>query len=332
MSRLAWGIIGPGRISRKFAAGVRSSQYGSLLAVASRDAARAQAAAQELGAARAYAGYQQLLDDPDVQAVYIALPNSMHPEWAIRAASAGKHILCEKPLAPTAAEAARIRDAADAHGVVLVEAFMYRFHPRTQALAALIQSGAIGRVQLIRIGFSFSLDRPNDPRWDPELAGGALYDIGCYAVNLARLAVGQAPQRAFATARWSESGVDEILAGTIEYPGGAIAQIACSFRGGFQQQLQIIGSDGVIEIDQAFTMHPDQATQLRIWRGTSFAPLETLSFEPTNHYRLEADGVALAVLANQAPAMPVQETIENLATIEALLRSARSGSWQDVVS
>jgi xylose dehydrogenase (NAD/NADP) len=333
---LTWGIIGPGRISRKFAAGLRESSEGKLLAVASRDAGRAEAAAVELGAARSYGSYQALLEDPEVQAVYIALPNALHAEWTIKAAEAGKHILCEKPLATSAAEAERMFDAARANRVWLMEAFMYRFHPRTLKLQELLHTGAIGEVRLIRIGFSISLDRPGDARWSPELGGGALRDVGSYCVNLTRLAAGKAPSVVFASVHWSDSGVDATLAGTLEYPGGAIAQIACSFRASFQQQAQIVGSDGLIELDQAFTMHPDQATHIRLWRGNHFAQLEQIDFPPTNHYRLEAEGLAHLISAGHIghglPEVPLVETLDNLATIDALLQSAHIGQRVDVVS
>jgi D-xylose 1-dehydrogenase (NADP+, D-xylono-1,5-lactone-forming) len=325
---LDWGIIGAGRIARKFAAGLRESQAGQLVAVASRDTLRAQTIAQELGAPIGHGSYEALLADPRVHAVYIALPNSMHAEWAIKAAQAGKHILCEKPLAPTRAEAEAMFEAAREHQVWLMEAFMYRFHPRTRALQELISAGAIGQIRLIRAGFSFSLDRPGDIRWDAALAGGALYDIGCYPLNLARALIGSAPNRAWASAQWAESGIDHTLAATLEYPGGAIAQLLCSFRASFQQQVQIVGSDGVIELDQAFTMHPHQDTHIRLWRGNHFAELERIEIAATNHYRLEADAFAQLVQSGHAvaglPEMPLQETLDNLATIEALLASARS--------
>jgi D-xylose 1-dehydrogenase (NADP+, D-xylono-1,5-lactone-forming) len=327
---LNWGIIGAGRIARKFAVGLRSSTEGRLLAVASREQARAETIAAELGAPVAHGSYEALLADPQVGAVYIALPNSMHPEWAIRAAQAGKHILCEKPLAPTAAQAEEMFAAARDNQVWLMEAFMYRFHPRTLALADLLRANTIGQVRLVRIGFSFTHDRPEDTRWRPEMAGGSLYDVGSYTVNMARMAVGSLPQRVWASAQWSESGVDETLAGTLEYAGGAIAQIMCSFRASFQQQLQIVGNEGVIEVDQAFTMHPDQATHIRLWRGNHFAQLERIDIQPTNHYCLEADGFARLIqaghMAHGLPEMPLQETLDNLTTIEALLRSARAGS------
>lgn len=325
---LHWGILGPGRIARKFAAGLSESTEAKLLAVASRDTERGRTAAQELGAERGYGSYAALLDDPEVEAIYIALPNSLHAEWAIRAAQAGKHVLCEKPLAPTAAEAERMFEAARDHGVWLMEAFMYRFHPRTLQLQEILRQGLIGMVRLVRVGFSFSLEREQDVRWDASLAGGALYDVGCYTVNLARMAVGAAPERVWATAQWTDAGVDHTLMGTLEYPGGALAQIACSFRASFQQQAQIVGSDGLIELDQAFTMHPAQESSIRLWRGNHFAEQETINIPATNHYRLEAEGFGRLIQPGhdnqQLPEMPLIETLDNLRSIEALLKSAQT--------
>lgn len=329
MQPFCWGIIGAGRIARKFATAVAESSEVAVVAVASRDAMRAAQIAADWQIPRAYGSYEALLADPEVDAVYIGLPNGMHPEWAIRAARAGKHVLCEKPLAPTRTEAELMFAAAREAGVWLMEAFMYRFHPRTLKVQELVASGAIGQVRMIRAGFSFVLDRPHDTRWSAEHAGGALRDVGCYCVNLARALIGQAPVQAWATARWASTGVDETLAGTLEYPGGAITQVACSFVGGFQQQVQIIGSDGLIELDRAFTMFPDQPCSIRLWRGTQFAPLDEISIPPANHYRLEAEGFARLVQSGHGthglPDMPLLETLDNLETITALLHSAREG-------
>lgn len=329
MAPLRWGIIGAGRIARKFVAAVQPSEEAVVTAVASRDPERASAIAAELGIARAHGSYEALLADPEVDALYIGLPNGMHAEWAIKAAQAGKHILCEKPLGSNRAEAEQMFVAARDNRVWLMEAFMYRFHPRTLRIKELVDSGAIGAVRLIRAGFSFTLGRPDDVRWQADMAGGAIMDVGCYCVNLARMLIGVAPEQVWATARWSAGGVDETLAGTLEYPGGAIAHIACSFAGGFQQQTQIVGSDGLIEIDQTFTMQPNQTTAIRVWRGVHFAPLEVIELPPVNHYRLEAEGFGRLIRAGHGqhglPEMPLAETLDNMATIEALLHSARTG-------
>lgn len=331
---MRWGIISTGHIAGKFADALRLSGSQQLIAVASRDQARAEAFAGEQGGARAYGSYEALLADPQVEAVYIGLPNSLHAEWSIKAAEAGKHILCEKPLGVSRAEAATMFEAARANGVWLMEAFMYRFHPRTLALIELLRAGAIGQVRLIRASFSFCATNPADVRLNAELAGGALMDVGCYCVNLARLAAGAAPVRATAAARWAASGVDETLAGTLEYPNGAIALISCSLASSFHQHIQIVGSEGSIDSDGAFNLPADQAGRLRVRRGAGPTSDEELEFAPINQYQAEAEGFAQLIAAGHGapglPEMPLAETLDNMAAIEALLRSAHSGAAVEV--
>jgi D-xylose 1-dehydrogenase (NADP+, D-xylono-1,5-lactone-forming) len=324
-----WGILGAGRIARKFVGAVQQSDTTAVAAVASRDLARAEAFVRACGdpAPRAYGSYEALLEDPDVQGVYIATPNSLHGVWAVAAARAGKHVLCEKPVGATLAEAEAMFAAAREHGVWLMEAFMYRFHPQTLRLQELLRAGAVGEVRLVRSDFGFTLDRPDDPRWSSDLAGGSLMDVGCYCVNLARMVIGEAPARVSATAQWSAGGVDQLLAATLEYPGGAVAQVACDYVSSFHQTAQVVGSDGLIFLERAYTMPPDRPSQIQLWRGAHFAELETISVAPANHYRLEAEGLAALVQAGHGDhgltEMPLVETLDNMATIEALLRSAR---------
>lgn len=331
---MRWGVISTGYIARIFVEGLRASESERVIALASRDERRAAAAAGELGVERGYGSYEALLADPQVEAVYIGLPNSMHAEWAIRAARAGKHVLCEKPLGVSQAEAVAMFAAARDAGVWLIEAFMYRFHPRTLKIRQLLDQGAVGQIRLIRASFGFALSDPANVRLSAELVGGALMDVGCYCVNFARLAAGRAPTRAFATARWAGSGVDETLAGTLEYGDGSIAQIGCSLATSLHQQAQIIGSDGVIELDGAFNIPPTQAGRLRVRRGPDADAIEEIEFAPVNQYRLEAEGLGRLVAAGHGahdlPTMPLVETLDNMATIEALLRSARAGHAVEV--
>lgn len=330
---MRWGIISTGLIANMFAGALRPSESEQVIAIASRDYGRAAAMAKEYGVARAYGDYAELLDDPEVEAVYIGLPNSLHAEWAIEAAKAGKHILCEKPLGISRAEAEDMFHAARAHEVWLMEAFMYRFHPRTLKLKQLLESGAIGDVRLVRASFAFTATNLNDVRLSAELAGGALMDVGCYCVNFARLAVGRAPNRAVAAAQWAPAGVDLTLAGTLEYPGGALAQISCSLASSFHQSVQIVGSAGVIQYDGAFNLPDDQHGVLHIRRDVG-GDSETIEFAGINQYRAEAEGFARLVAAGHGaaglPAMPLAETLENMATIEALLRSARTGHAEEI--
>jgi predicted dehydrogenase len=331
---MRWGVISTGRIARAFLDALRPSQTEHVVAVASRDSAKAAETAREFGVAQAYGTYEALLADPEVQAIYIAVPNSLHAEWAQRAAQAGKHILCEKPLGVSQAQAAAMFSAARDAGVWLMEAFMYRFHPRTLKIQELIAGGAIGTPQLIRASFGFAVTDPANVRLSADLAGGALMDVGCYCVNFSRMIAGQAPRRVSATARWGASGVDETLAATLDYAGGAIAQISCSLASSHHHLAQVIGSDGIIEVEEAFTPPPDRPARLRVRQGARLATVEEIEFPAVNQYRLEAEGFGRLVAAGHAdrglPEMPLVETLDNLATIEALLRSARAGHAVEV--
>ena len=324
---MRWGVISTGWVARTFINALRGSEEAHVVAVASRDGQRAAALAAEAGVPRAYGAYAELLIDPEVEAVYIGLPNSLHAEWTIACAHAGKHVLCEKPLATSRAEAETMFEAARDAGVWLMEAFMYRFHPQTLKVQELIAEGAIGDVRLIRSTFSFTVADPNNVRLSATLAGGALMDVGCYPVNFARMVAGGAPERVAAAARWAPSGVDEMLAGTLEYPTGAIAQITCSLSASRVHSAHVIGSAGSIELDQAFTLPFDQPTRIRLRRGVRGAEVEEIEIAPVNHYRLEAEAFGRLVQAGHGvhglPEMPLIETLDNLATIEALMLAAR---------
>jgi predicted dehydrogenase len=330
---MRWGVISTGRIAKAFIDALRPSDE-RVVAVASREAGRAAEVASEFGIPRSYGAYDELLSDREVEAVYIGLPNSLHAEWTVKAAQAGKQILCEKPLGVSRDEAAAMFTAARDGGVWLMEAFMYRFHPRTLKIKELIEGGAIGQVRLIRASFGFTVTDPANVRLSAELVGGALMDVGCYCVNFARMSAGRAPSRVTASARWAASGVDETLAGTLEYGDGAIAQIACSLASSHHHLAQVIGSEGIIEVDEAFTPPPDRLSRLRVRRGARLAAVEDVEFPPVNQYRIEAEGFARLIEAGHSnhglPEMPLVETLENMATIEALLRSARAGHSEDV--
>jgi len=208
------------------------------------------------------------------------------------------------------------------------------FHPRTLKMQELIADGAIGKLHLIRASFGFAVTDPANVRLSAELAGGALMDVGCYCVNFSRMVAGQAPRRVSTTARWSGSGVPEMLAATLDYDSGAIAQIACSLASSHHHLAQVIGSDGIIEVEDAFTPPPDRPARLRVRRGARFATVEEIEFPPVNPYRLEAEGFSRLVAAGHTdhglPEMPLVETLDNMATIEALLRSARAGHAVEV--
>lgn len=325
---MRWGILGPGRIARSFLTGLAGSATESAVAVGSRDVGRARAAAEEFGVPRAYGSYEDVLGDGEVEAVYVALPNSLHAEWSSRAAAAGKHVLCEKPLAVSALEAEAMFATAREHGVWLMEAFMYRFHPRTLALADLVARGEIGDVRLVRASFGFTVTGTANVRLSADLAGGALMDVGCYPVNAARMLAGP-PAAVSAVARWAETGVDETLAATIDHAGGAVSLVSCSLAASHHHTLEVVGSDGIVDVPQAFTPPPDEPATLLVTRGTRNGVTEELSFPPTNQYTAEAEGFAALVAAGHdadLPQVPLLESLDNAATLDALLTSARSGT------
>jgi predicted dehydrogenase len=297
------------------------------VAVGSRDAGRARAIADDFGVPRAYGSYEELLAEDGVEAVYVALPNSLHAEWSDAAARAGKHVLCEKPLGRSAAEAEAMFGVARECGVWLMEAFMYRFHPRTLALAEMVARGDVGEPRLLRASFGFTVTDTANVRLSVDLAGGALMDVGCYAVNAARLLAGPVAGVA-ATARWAGSGVDETLAGTLDHASGAVSLVSCSLVSSHHNVLQVIGSEGVVDVPSAFTPPPDRPSVLVHTPGARSGEPREIRFDPVNQYTVEAAGFAALVAAGhdgaaELPQMPLAESLDNAATIDALLRSAR---------
>jgi predicted dehydrogenase len=319
---MRWGILGPGRISRAFLTGLAGSASEHAVAVGSRALDRAEATAREFGVPRAYGSYDQLLADDEVEAVYVGTPNGVHAEGAIAAARAGKHVLCEKPLGVSRAEAETMFEAARKHGVWLMEAFMYRFHPRTLRLAEIVAAGEIGAPTLIRASFGFAVSDPGNVRLSRQLAGGALMDVGCYPVNAARMIAGPV-RAATATARWRD--VDVTLAGVLDHTGGALSLVSCSLVSGRHNELQVVGSDGVITVPYAFTPPKDRPSTMLVTRGNE---TEEQTFGPVDQYTLEAEGfAALVTVGHQAaatlPQMPLVESLDNAATIDTLLATAR---------
>ena len=323
------GILGTAKIARQFVAGVRPSAAVEIVAVASRDATKAAAFATDLGIARHYDSYESMLAARDIEAIYNPLPNGLHAEWSIRAAQAGKHILCEKPLAASAAAARDMFAAARRHGVHLVEGYPYCAQPQTLKMRQLLDAGALGRVQIIQASFGFTLaDGPNI-RLDPGLAGGAMMDVGSYCVSLARIVAKERPSRVSASASWIDSGVDRTLVATLEFPNGLLAQVGCSFATALHRQALIIGTDGVLQT--TFFNHPSPAAPpvLQLKRGKGPDSLfETLEVPATNGFLGEAE--SFARLVRQGPGqwngVTPEESVDIALTLDALRQSAHTRS------
>jgi predicted dehydrogenase len=338
---LRYGILGAANIARQFTRGVAGSAQATVEAVASRDAAKAAAFAAELGIPRHHASYAALLADPAIEAIYIPLPNDMHCEWAIRCMEAGKHVLCEKPLAMNAAEARRMYDAARKAGVHLAEAYPYMSQPQTLRVRELLRERAIGQVQIITTAFGFGLVAPDgtplrDPgniRLLPERGGGGLLDAGTYSMSMARIIAGERPARAFATGRNTKTGVDQTIVAILEFPSGAIAQVSSTMSAALHRHAIIVGEAGVIETSYSNHKPPEAELSVRIKRGVpATVPFETEIVPGGDGFRLEAESFARMVRegAQAWNGCTEAESIDTALALAAIARSAREGGWVTV--
>jgi predicted dehydrogenase len=313
-----WGILSTARIGAAIVAGARQSSTADVVAVASRSAGSAQAFARLHGIARAHGSYEDLLADPDVEAVYVPLPNGMHVDWTLRALRAGKHVLCEKPMDRRPARVAEAFDLAEASGLVLSEAFMWRHAPQTAGLLELLAEGAIGDVRLVRACFSFALAGDGDVRLDPALDGGALMDVGCYCVSGARLVAGE-PVRASAERVIGPSGVDLRMAAVLRFDGDVLATIDCGFDVPARGELEIVGSEGRIVLGDPW--HGSRP-RIVVERGVE---REVIKLKPVNSYRLQLEDVSAAIRDGREPLLGRADALGQARTIEALYRAADAG-------
>lgn len=317
--QVRWGLLSTAHINRRLIPAIRAAERAELLAVASREQARAEAYAAEWEIPRAYGSYEALLADPDVDAVYISLPNSLHAEWTVRAARAGKHVLCEKPLALSVAEVKQIATAAASSGVVVAEAVMYLYHPLLHQARRLVQEGAVGRVTLVRGTFSFFLDRLNDVRWRPELGGGSLWDVGSYPVSFIRWIAGE-PAQAFGWQALSNSGVDATFAGLLRCRDEVIGVFDCGFRQPFRTEAEVIGTEGRLIVEQPYIVGPESRIVLHRDSGE-----EVISVPAADPYQCEVEAIVAAALDGVAPPVPLSSSKANVAALMALYEAARHG-------
>ena len=320
---LNWGILSTANIGRAAVIpAIRASSNGTLMAVASRTSSTARDFATAHGIPEHHGSYDALLQDPGIDAVYIPLPNALHREWTIKAAEHGKHVLCEKPLALTAAECHEMAAAATANGVTLMEAFMYRFHPQIGRVETLIHDGALGALKSIRSVFTFRLTKPGDIRLDPALGGGALMDVGCYCVNVSRTLAGREPVEVQAWATFGPTGVDLELAGSLRFDGGLVAQFDCALTMERREYVEVAGTAGSIELRAAFL--PGIADTVAIQHRGREPSIEH-PVGGDDEYRLMVEHFADCALHHRPVRYPAGEAAANLCVIEALYRSARHG-------
>lgn len=318
---LNWGILSTARINRALIPPLRESPRNRLAAVASRDAAKAAQYASEWGIPRAFGSYEALLADPEIDVVYISLPNHLHKEWSIKAAQAGKHVLCEKPIALSPEDVDEMAASAQAHGVVIAEAFMYRHHPQTLKVQEMIAGGAIGDLQLIRGGFTFFLDRPGDVRLQPAAGGGSIWDVGCYPISFARaVAGGAAPVEVVGWQELGPTGVDVAFYGQMRFANGVHAQFDCGFNAAYRTPMEFVGTEGSLTLTRSFK--PDAGGRVYLTRGDAS---ELVAIPDRPLYLGEVEDMADAALLGKAPRISLADSRANITTIRGLLRSAQEG-------
>jgi predicted dehydrogenase len=314
-----WGIVSTADINRKVIPGAHASHKVDLVAVASRDQARADAYAQEWEIPRAYGAYEALLADPEIEAVYISLPNTLHAEWSIKALDAGKHVLCEKPFTRHPEEVEAAFDAADRNGRLLSEAFMYRHNPQTAKLAELVRDGAIGELRLIRSTFSYGLYAHDNIRLRTDVEGGALMDVGCYNVSGSRLLGGE-PERVWGEAWYGPSGTDWIFTGTLRFPGDVIATFDCGTALVERDELEAVGDEGSLFLDDPWHCY-EPVIELR-----REDLVERIELEPVDSYRLELENVSDAIRGEAELLLGRDDALAQAKTLEALHRSATTAA------
>ena len=313
-----FGILGVGRIVQNaFAPGLAMSKRAVLHAAASRERARAEA----LSPTVAYGSYEELLEDPDVEAVYIAVHNGLHRDLTLAALERGKHVLCEKPLGRDTGECEEMVAAAERTGLVLLEAFMYRYHPRIHKAVEWANDGAVGRVRTVEASFSFTLRRSRDVRWNREWGGGSLLDVGCYCVNFCRLILGDVPDRVSGSlVMHPQHGVDVAANALLDYDGGRAGVISCGFDGGLRNRALICGTDGVIELPKAFIQWDEPSSiVLRTERGE-----ERVEFPPVHVFREEIDDIARAIREGCSTALAADAGLRNLRVLDAIRQGAEA--------
>jgi D-xylose 1-dehydrogenase (NADP+, D-xylono-1,5-lactone-forming) len=315
---VSWGIISTADINRKVIPGAKESSKVELAAVASRDQARAEEYARTWGIERAYGSYEALLADPDVEAVYISLPNTLHCEWSIRALEAGKHVLCEKPLSRHTEEVEAAFDVAERTGRLLSEAFMYRHNPQTKHLRELVENGAIGELRLIRSTFSYSLYDADNIRLRTDVEGGALMDVGCYCISGSRLLGGE-PESVYGQAWYGPSGTDWVFAATLRFPGDVLALFDCGTAMPERDELEAVGSEGSLFLDDPWHCN---VPVIEHRRGDE---VERIELEPADSYRLELENMSDAIRGEGELLLGREDAVGQARTLEALHESATSG-------
>jgi D-xylose 1-dehydrogenase (NADP+, D-xylono-1,5-lactone-forming) len=317
---LNWGLLSTARINNALIPPLRASKRNSLLAVASRTQETANAYAKEKKISRAHGSYEDLLADPEIDVIYNSLPNRLHAEWTIKAVEAGKHVLCEKPLALNGDEVDAIQSVARQHGRIVAEAFMYRYHPQTLQVQQIVKSGSLGAVKLIRGSFSYILGRQGDVRLKPELGGGSIWDIGCYPISYARSVLGEDPLEVLGWQVTGPTGIDETFVGQMRFANDVLSQFDCSFVMPLRASMEIVGSEATLNIPAPFKPYENEKIYL-----SRASKTETIKIRGPELYIGEVEDMADAILLGKEPRISLADSRGNVLAITSLLESARTG-------
>ncbi len=327
--KVRWGILGAAKIAIKdVIPAMQSGQNCEIHAIASRKSDKAQKIADNLKIPKFYGSYEELLADSEIEAVYVPLPNHLHLEWTIKAAMAGKHVLCEKPIGLNAAEVRQMIEVRNRTGVKIQEAFMVRTHPQWLAVRDLIKSGRIGDLQTITGFFSYFNDDKSNIRNKIETGGGALLDIGCYCINISRFIFETEPQKVSGfIERDSETGIDKTTSAMLDFPQGQ-ATFSCSTQLIPYQRMQFFGTKGRIEVEIPFNIPPDSPTRILIDDGSDLygRNIETIEFEAANKFKIQGDLFSRSILENTEQSVALEDSFKNMAVIDAVFRSAETGN------
>lgn len=335
LNTVRWGILGAANIAlQKVIPAMQATARARVVAIASRNADKARSAAATLAIPTAYGSYEELLADPNVDAIYNPLPNHLHVPWSIRAAEAGKHVLCEKPIAMSAKEARTLRDVRDRTGVTIAEAFMVRTHPQWLAARELVRGGRIGDLRVVHGHFSYYRRDPNDVRSKPDYGGGALMDIGCYPITMSRWLFGAEPVDVMATIEHDpEFGVDRIASAMLRFPTGQATFTVAGQLVPFQR-MTLFGVRGRIELEIPFNAPPDRRCRIFVDDGSRFAgeAAEIIELPAVDQYTLQAERFADAVAGVGEVPVTLEDAIANMAVIDAVFRSAEFGRWETITT
>ena len=318
VTRLSWGLLGTARINRAVIGPIKASNYSRLAAVASRSGDKAREYAIAWGIPRHFDSYEALLADPTIDVIYNALPNSLHSEWSIKAMQSGKHVLCEKPLTTDVPAVDNIIATASQTGKVISEAFMYRHHPQTIKVKKMVTEGEVGKLLLLHGSFCYTNTRPDNPRLNPDLGGGSLWDVGCYPISYARYLCGEEPVEIYGHQVIGSSGVDVLFAGQLSFPGGMIAQFDCSFISPSKSSVEITGDKGRIIIPEPYK--PGKKSRIYLERD---GRQRTIDIQGTELYQGEITDMENAILHGKSTLISLMESRGNISTLIALYESAR---------